>query len=162
MNALPVEFFELQAHWENIRNEYDLLKNDHVAWHEPIHNGNWFVIGFKYQGQDLPIKSKAPITSKLCESIPNIHTYGFSIMKPGCEITPHIGYTDKVLRVHLGLYTNERASIRVEDETYTWKDGELFSFEDTKLHSAWNHGDRDRVVLLIDFLKPATGKVLKA
>ena len=154
VKILPKQFLELQAHWMQIRDEYDQIKNDRVSWHEPIHNGGWYVIGFKYQGKDLPEKSKAPLTTKLCEAIPGVYTFGFSIMKPNCEIIPHIGYSGDVLRVHLGLYTNPQASIKVDGEKYTWEDGQLFVFDDTKVHSAWNRGDKDRVILLVDYLKP--------
>ena len=144
----------LKDHWLYIRNEYELLKHSPTLWHEGIHNGGWYVIGLKFQGQDLPEKDKAPVTSALCDAIPGIQTYGFSIMKPGCEIHPHHGYTDEVYRAHLGLYTNPHSGLQVEDYVHIWRNGELFMFDDTKLHSAWNRGGTDRVILLIDFLKP--------
>jgi len=144
----------LKDHWMGIRNEYDLLKQTAIKWHESIHNGKWDVVGLQFQGHELPGIDHAPVTSKLCKSISGIHTFGFSILRSGCEITPHRGYTGEVLRAHLGLYTNPRATLSVNGESRTWQDGELLVFDDTELHSACNHGTHDRVVLLIDFYKP--------
>lgn len=143
----------IKDHWLYIRKEYELMKYAHIPWREKIHNGGWFVIGLKFQGQDLPEKEKAPVTSALCDAIPGIQTYGFSIMKPGCEITPHEGYTGEVLRAHLGLHTNPNSQIEVSGEKRGWSMGELLVFDDTHTHSAWNRGVNDRVILLLDFLK---------
>ncbi|MEI6416693.1 MAG: aspartyl/asparaginyl beta-hydroxylase domain-containing protein [Verrucomicrobiota bacterium] len=145
----------LEEHWKTIREEYDTMASQATQWHEPIHNGKWNVIGFRFQDQDLPEnKIKAPFTSSLCDAIPRIHTYGFSIMESGCEIEPHVGYTNEVLRGHLGLYSNPATALQVGEEARTWKEGEIFVFDDTTLHSAWNRGESKRVILLFDFYRP--------
>ena len=41
-----------------------------------------------------------------------------------------------------------------EDERCTWKDGELFFFDDTFKHAVWNDTDEERVVLRFDFERP--------
>ena len=143
----------LEQSWEAILAEYRALQSQQVSWPEPIHNGLWHVIGLKFQNRELPHKAFAPVTSKLCEAIPGITTYGFSIMKPGCEITPHVGYTDAVLRGHLGLVTNPQSGISVAGQTRVWEPGKAFVFDDTMLHSAWNRGSQDRVILLFDFMR---------
>jgi aspartyl/asparaginyl beta-hydroxylase (cupin superfamily) len=145
----------LEARWEQIRAEYDALASQATEWHEPIHNGKWSVIGFRFQDQDLPEnRIQAPVTCALCDAIPRIHTYGFSIMEPGCEIEPHVGYTNEVLRGHLGLYSNPGAALQVGEEIKNWHEGEVFVFDDTTLHAAWNRGESRRVILLFDFYKP--------
>ncbi|MCX6957114.1 MAG: aspartyl/asparaginyl beta-hydroxylase domain-containing protein [Verrucomicrobiae bacterium] len=145
----------LEEHWKTIREEYDAMASQATQWHEPIHNGKWNVIGFRFQDQDLPEnKIKAPFTSSLCDAIPRIHTYGFSIMESGCEIEPHVGYTNEVLRGHLGLYSNPTTALQVGEEARTWKEGKIFVFDDTTLHSAWNRGESKRVILLFDFHRP--------
>ena len=145
----------LEEHWEEIRAEYDAMASQSTPWHEAIHNGKWDVIGFRSQGLDiLENQRHAPITTAICDQLPGIYTYGFSIMKPGCEIQPHVGYTDAVLRGHLGLYSNAHAALKVGEETYTWTPGKIFVFDDTTLHSAWNRGETTRVILLFDFFRP--------
>ena len=144
----------LQAHWEEIREEYTRMDNLAQSWHEPIYNQGWNVIGFLFQGKPFPNNKKlAPVTSSVMDNIAGIHTYGFSIMEPGCEIHPHVGYTSEVLRGHLALYSNPDAALKVGDEIRNWNEGEVFVFDDTTLHSAWNRGDVNRVVLLFDFYK---------
>ncbi|HLB33114.1 MAG: hypothetical protein A3F67_07410 [Verrucomicrobia bacterium RIFCSPHIGHO2_12_FULL_41_10] len=146
--------YPLEDYWKEIRAEYDAMASSSVKWQEPIHNGKWDVIGFRFLDQDLPEnKLRAPITSAICDSIPGIHTYGFSIMKPGCEIHPHVGYSNKVLRGHLGLYSNPHSALKVGEDIRGWKEGEVFVFDDTTLHSAWNRGETTRVILLFDFDK---------
>ncbi|KAB2642727.1 MAG: aspartyl/asparaginyl beta-hydroxylase domain-containing protein [Verrucomicrobia bacterium] len=145
----------LEDHWKEIRSEYDAMAAQSIPWHEAIHNGKWDVIGFRFQGHDiLENQRHAPITTSICDQIPGIFSYGFSIMKPGCEIKPHVGYTDAVLRAHLGLYSNPHAALQVGEEVCTWTPGKIFVFDDTTLHSAWNRGDSIRVILLFDFFRP--------
>ena len=143
----------LEESWEDILTEYHALSDHTFKWHEPIHNGLWYVLGLKFQGVDLKAKKLAPNTSKLCEAIPGIHTYAFSVMKPGCEIHPHVGYTNEVLRGHLSLISNDSCGIRIDGHDVSWIPGKTFVFDDTLLHSAWNRGSADRVVLLFDFYR---------
>lgn len=142
----------LQEHWKEIRAEYDAMASHAVQWPEPIHNGKWNALGLYFQGTPIvENQQRAPLTTALCSKIPGIHTYGFSIMEPGCEIHPHVGYTNAVLRGHLGLYSNPFAALKVGEEICTWQEGALFVFDDTTLHSAWNRGETTRVILLFDF-----------
>jgi aspartyl/asparaginyl beta-hydroxylase (cupin superfamily) len=152
----PVDFpvlAPLARNWEMIRAEYDTVAQRAHIWPEAIHNGGWSVFGLRFQDRDLPESVLTPVTTHLCSSIPNVHTFGFSIMQPGCEIRPHTGYTDRVLRVHLGLYCNDRCGLKVGDETRSWKPGELLVFNDMIEHSAWNRGATRRAILLLDLYK---------
>ena len=76
-------------------------------------------------------------------------------MRPGCVIERHTGYSKAVLRVHLGIHTNTSAAIEVCGEERTWKAGQLLMFDDTQVHSAWNRGIEDRVLLLVDVKRDA-------
>ena len=101
-------------------------------------------------------------------------TAGFSAMAPETHIRPHVGYSDDVLRCHLGLitpkplpdydrratgiWTAKTCGLRVDDEFYYWEEGKAFVFDDTIQHEAWNWGDRTRFILLIDFKKQTPAK----
>jgi len=143
----------LAANWKPIRDEYDQIKNKAKQWPEPIHNGKWDVVGLRFMGDNLPSQALAPITTKLCSDIQGAWTFGFSIMQPGCLISPHRGYTQDVLRIHLGLYSNKDSAIKVGAEQACWREGELLMFDDTQVHSAWNRGSSERVILLMDIYK---------
>ena len=147
------ELLPLADQWKAIKGEYDHIRDRATNWPEPIHNGQWNVIGLCFKGQDLLSQSEAPITTRLCKNVSGIHTFGFSIMKPGCIIEPHRGYTNEVLRIHLGIYVNDRASIMVDGTEKAWEAGKLLMFDDTQIHSAWNRGSDERVILLLDVMK---------
>jgi aspartyl/asparaginyl beta-hydroxylase (cupin superfamily) len=156
LNANSIEHLRpLARSWRLIRDEYDQIKYNARQWPEPIHNGKWYVIGLRFLGDNLPAQAFAPITTKLCGDIPGAWTFGFSIMQPGCLISPHRGYTKDVLRIHLGLHANGDSAIRVGDEETGWKEGELLMFDDTQVHSAWNRGATERVILLMDVYSSA-------
>lgn len=166
----------LENNWKAVLEELDSLLYDEAAnnknhfdpWPETdIYTGTWDVFGLYYMGQKLEKNcTLCPKTTALIESTPGMTTAGFSALAPETEITPHVGYTDSVLRCHLGLIVPQpvegretllpTCALQVEQEIYTWVPGRAFVFDDTKLHSAWNYGDRTRFVLLIDFLKNAT------
>jgi aspartyl/asparaginyl beta-hydroxylase (cupin superfamily) len=98
-----------------------------------------------------------PATWAACRKIPGLITAMFSILEPGKHLPPHRGPYNGVLRLHLGLIVPEprdKLGIRVESETYRWKEGEAVIFDDAYEHEAWNDTDRTRVVLFVDFVKP--------
>ena len=100
-----------------------------------------------------------PITTKLIEEIPGLLSAGFSSLAPGTYIGPHFGYTNQVLRYHLGLVTPENCAIRVDKETRSWVAGSDFVFDDTQEHEAWNKGESTRVVLLLDFKRDVNAEI---
>jgi len=57
-------------------------------------------------------------------------------MNPGCVIVPHVGYSDKELRIYLCLYSNPHAALKVGSEVGHWGEGELLMFDDSVPHSA--------------------------
>lgn len=179
----------LEDSWEDVLEELNNLlynesennKSYFQAWHEvEIYEGRWDVYGLYAFGEKLENNCKrCPKTTSLVESIPGMVTAGFSALAPETHIRPHVGYSDSVLRCHLGLITpkpcpeydrratgtltSDTCGIRVGDEFYHWAPGKAFVFDDTLEHEAWNWGDRTRFILLIDFKKkiaPPTARVM--
>jgi len=162
MNFLnPKHFSFLQTikkDFKTILDEYNSIFTKAIPWPDSrLYNKGWDVIGFKYEGQ-VPTECSnnrilAPKTCELFESLDvDIFTYGFSILRAGCEIKPHYGHNHDVLRSHLCLYTNPDAKLIVGDESKDWVIGDFLVFDDTNLHSAYNKGTTDRVVVLFDFI----------
>lgn len=149
----------LKKNWRLIREEYNSLAHHAVPYPQAIHNKKWTAIGLKFQDDALDLRKQAPLTSAICESLKGIHSYGFSILAPGCEIDPHFGITTKVLRAHLGLYVNPDCALCVGPEIRHWKEGELLIFDDSILHYAWNRGSTTRVVLLFDFYRDGNDRI---
>lgn len=101
--------------------------------------------------------AKFPKTVEIVEKLPGLQMAGFSALSPGCHITPHsgyAGYSDKILRSHLGLIIPDKCRIKVAGEERAWQEGKMLIFDDSLTHEAWNKSDRLRVVLLVDFLTP--------
>lgn len=101
---------------------------------------------------------KFPKLFSLINKLNGIMSVSYSLLKPGTHIVPHKGYDDysqKVLRYHMGMIVPKGdIGIRVEKETTKWVEGKSFIFDDYMVHEAWNFTTDNRVVLIIDFLKP--------
>jgi aspartyl/asparaginyl beta-hydroxylase (cupin superfamily) len=103
---------------------------------------------------------QAPRTAELIETLPlaripdRAPAVFFSILKAGKTIPPHTGVTNIRSIVHLPLIVPGDCGFRVGNETRHWREGEAFVFDDTIEHEAWNHSDRDRVLLILDCWNP--------
>lgn len=78
----------------------------------------------------------------------------FSTLKPHTRIPPHTGVSNTRLVVHLALVVPPGCGFRVGGETRPWTPGEVFVFDDTLEHEAWNEGDLPRTVLIFDVWSP--------
>lgn len=148
---------------ETIKNGFndikrEFLESSNISWpwvDKHLYEHGWDVIGLKYEGKVLPENTaRFPITTSIFESVDaKVFTCGFSIMRPGCVIKPHRGKNHEVLRSHLCISTNPGSRLVVNDEERNWTEGDFLVFDDTELHSAYNRGTTDRVVVLFDFYK---------
>jgi aspartyl/asparaginyl beta-hydroxylase (cupin superfamily) len=98
-----------------------------------------------------------PKLKKLTDQISGIVSISYSMLKPGTHIVAHKGYDDyseKILRYHMGMIVPEGdIGIRVEKDIRGWDIGKSFIFDDFLIHEAWNFSDKNRIVLIIDFLR---------
>ncbi|WP_300377013.1 aspartyl/asparaginyl beta-hydroxylase domain-containing protein [Henriciella sp.] len=78
----------------------------------------------------------------------------FSLLKPGASIPPHHGQFNTRLICHLPIILPGQCGFRVGNETREWKDGEVFIFDDTIEHEAWNRSDSPRYVLIFEVWRP--------
>ena len=166
---LPVEEFPeldvLVEHYPAIRAEYDaavatdgtapaVIDMDPGQFRLDPHR-TWRGLGLRAFGRDIPSnRARCPHTAAVIDAIPGLYSAFFSVLQPGGGLTPHRGQLKGVLRVHLGLHVPDECGLDVGGETRTWTEGELLVFDDTHLHSVWNHSDRDRVVLFMDLERP--------
>lgn len=99
-----------------------------------------------------------PLLTKLLESTPHMVGCFFSKIKAKSEIAPHSGVTDAIYRCHLGIILpnhNARVTgIKVADKISTWPAKQFVGFIDANFHSVWNHSSSERVVLIVDILRP--------
>jgi len=144
----------LEENWTIIRDEYLVAANLVTQWPEAyLHNGLWDVLGIHYPDQTMPGESMCPRTKELVQQIPGLLLAGFSILRPGCVVLPHVGAVEGVWRAHLGLICPPHAWLEVLEQRYVAREGKAVVFDDRNLHSAGNQGESDRVVLIVDFWK---------
>ncbi|MBE9607201.1 aspartyl/asparaginyl beta-hydroxylase domain-containing protein [Acetobacteraceae bacterium H6797] len=102
--------------------------------------------------------AQCPETWRIVQKIPGLKTAMFSIFEPGKHLPAHRGPYNGVLRLHLGLIVPEaqgdELAIRVDRQICHWEEGKALIFDDAYEHEAWNHTDKTRVVLFVDFVKP--------
>jgi aspartyl/asparaginyl beta-hydroxylase (cupin superfamily) len=71
------------------------------------------------------------------------------------RIDPHTGPTNLRLRCHLGLSIPDGdCGLTVAGETRRWREGTCLVFDDSLEHTAWNHTEAPRVVLIVDLWHP--------
>jgi len=74
----------------------------------------------------------------------------FSLLAPRTRIPPHTGVANIRLVCHLPLVVPPSCGFRVGATTREWRVGEVFVFDDTIEHEAWNESDELRVVFICD------------
>ena len=159
---------EIEKEWPAIRKELDtvLLRQSELPSFQDIStdvktistDNRWktfFLLGFGVKSEQN-IKA-CPETWRIVNKIPGLTTAMFSIFEPGKHLPPHRGPYNGVLRLHLGLIVpepNDQLAIRVDNQVCHWQEGKVLIFDDAYEHEAWNHTDKTRVVLFVDFVKP--------
>lgn len=98
-----------------------------------------------------------PATYSLIKKLPIFENLGFSIFYPGSETVKHTGWSNKIVRVHLAIDVNDQAGLNCAGEERKLKNGEVLIFQDYHEHFAYNHGNKERTVLIFDVLKSDVG-----
>ncbi len=79
-------------------------------------------------------------------------------LAPGKRVYPHVdrgAYYLVHARFHLVLRSTHGSMLRVGEETQCLRNGELWWFDNNKIHEAWNDGDENRIHLIFDVLPAA-------
>lgn len=115
----------------------------------------WYLSPLRYFGIDNPDAiAAAPILAQLLARDHRVVTAQYLRLAPGADIAPHQGRAIGVGRFHLGLVVPDGCGLEVEGAQRSWVEGEWLAFDDVRVHRTWNHGDRDRIVLSLDFEHP--------
>lgn len=101
-------------------------------------------------------REKCPMTSALLDKVPNLYQAFFSILEAGKSVPPHNATLLGIIRYHLGLIvpTDNPPCMRIKDQFHTWQEGSSILFDDTWNHEVINKSSGDRVILLVDVLRP--------
>lgn len=164
-NAELFDYLEpLKQSWREIRAEYEKVQTSESIPslgsvskdHKRLDNqGKW--LSYFLWGYGVKFRAnceKCPVTAELIENIPGLLSAIFSIHQPGAHLPRHTGVTKGMITYHLGLKIPNACFIDVEDQKYTWKEGQFFVFDDTYHHEVFNQSEQDRVILLLHVKRP--------
>ena len=97
-----------------------------------------------------------PKTVKLLQNTSLVNGSMLTILPAGSKLTRHLDPIASSLRLHISLDTpnDPKCFINVDGNSYFWKDGEGFLFDETYLHFAENQTNQDRLILMCDIDRP--------
>ncbi len=158
------ELQPLQDHWEEIREEALQLQNQIKAAESNNDAGfnTFFKRGWKrfylkwYQDSHPSAAQLCPKTVALLEQIPSVKAAMFAELPAGSYLGKHRDPYAGSIRYHLGLSTpnSDDCFIEVDQQRYSWRDGEATLFDETYVHWAENKSDQTRVILFCDIERP--------
>ncbi len=126
-----------------------------------LNNADWSAFYLWKNGEIVPQNAaRCPKTMAAMANIPLTQTGNrspsvlFSLLRPGAHIPAHCGFVNTRLICHLPLIVPDGCTFRVGNETRTWKEGEVWLFDDTIEHEAWNNSNAVRVILLFEVWRP--------
>ncbi len=129
-------------------------------WRELRGKLDWSSLHLYKVGMEMPFVRLFPKTLAALEAADLVRLEGrpvellFSRLRPGAHIPPHFGTENQRITVHLPLVVPGDCEIRVGSARHAWREGEIFAFDDSFEHEAWNRSGRDRVVLIFQAHNP--------
>ena len=165
------DLLQLDHHYNAIKSELEGLKKKNLnipryhdidtfqkaisAQKNPDKNWRTFMINMMGDFNDEALKL-VPQTCKILNDIPNLFQAFFSILDPQKSIPAHKGVYRGYIRYHLGLQVpkNNPPQIRVKDSIYTWQNKKSVMFDDSWEHEVINNCLEERIVLIVDVLRP--------
>ena len=166
------ELQPLQDNWEMIRDEAMLLQSQIKAAESNNDAGfnTFFKRGWKrfylkwYQQSHPSAQQLCPNTVALLEKIPSVKAAMFAELPNGSYLGKHRDPYAGSVRYHLGLKTpnSDACFIEVDQERYSWRDGEATLFDETFVHWAENKSGETRIILFCDIERPMKWKWAQA
>jgi aspartyl/asparaginyl beta-hydroxylase (cupin superfamily) len=126
-----------------------------------VDNPAWSAFYLWKNGEIVPGNAeRCPATMRAMKEVPlatmpdRSPSVLFSLLRPGAHIPPHNGLVNTRLICHLPLIVPGRCVFRVGNEVREWKEGEVWLFDDTIEHEAWNTTSEMRVILIFEVWRP--------
>jgi aspartyl/asparaginyl beta-hydroxylase (cupin superfamily) len=101
---------------------------------------------------------RCPKTVQLLRKFPGLRTALYSRLGPNCRLGVHQGWavlSNHVLRSHYGLQVPEQCGLWVDGQYKTQSRGGILLFDDSRIHTAMNHSNEDRIILIVDIERPS-------
>lgn len=158
------ELKALEDNWQVIRDEAIQLQaqikvadQNNDAGFNTFFKRGWKRFYLKWYQESHPSAQQlCPKTTALLESIPSVKAAMFAELPSGSYLGKHRDPYAGSVRYHLGLVTpnDDRCFIEVDQERYSWRDGEATLFDETFVHWAQNDTDDTRIILFCDIERP--------
>ena len=115
-----------------------------------------FFVKLHNAGDELPNGELVRKTREVLEGVPDVLQAFFSILEPHKSVPAHNGPYLGYLRYHTAFVVpaDNPPTLRVKDRLHTWKEGQSVLFDDSWNHEVYNQSDGERVVLIVDVLRP--------
>jgi len=131
-----------------------------ICMSKTSNNNGWKGIWFRFFGKNTIHLTKVPVLKKLLTSDLGdiIFNCSISILGRNSNIPWHHGQTRVLYKYHLPLYVPKGdCGLKIltpEVEIIKWEVGNSYILDDTFEHTAWNHTNEDRYILLLDLYRP--------
>ena len=166
------ELSAIEDNWEVIRDEaLQLYEKGYIDVNEEdlpgssfYKNGRWTSFYLKIYGNKIPSAYQlAPKTMALIEQVPSMRMALFACLNPGKKLNNHHDPFAFTLRYSMALSTpNKKAcGLMVNGDHHPWQDGKSILFDETYFHSAYNHADTPRIILMTDIDRPLKSRLLQ-
>ena len=105
------------------------------------------------------VKNQAhfPSVVQLIQKYPELTSISFSLLEPHGKIKRHHGDTNGIFRCHLGIEIPAQlpgCGFEVSGVQTSWEKGKWLIFLDAHQHSAWNNTDQQRIIMIVDVVRP--------
>jgi aspartyl/asparaginyl beta-hydroxylase (cupin superfamily) len=101
-------------------------------------------------------REELPALLEFAESTPNVVNAMISVLEPGVVLPAHKDPYAGIMRYHLGIRIPREnpPHIRIDRDTYTWREGEGVVLDVSFEHEVINTSDEPRVIVIVDFRRP--------
>ena len=173
-NADFPEYEVLRENWQTIRDE--ALKLKEMGFFEQskdTSNVAYYDVGFRtfakygwskfyltwYGYTHHSAQELCPKTVEILKRVPQVNGAMFSLLPANSILTRHLDPVASSLRLHMGLATpnQDACFIQVDNQTYSWRDGQILLFDETFLHHVRNDTGDFRMLLMCDVRRPLNG-----
>lgn len=152
----------LMAGKEEIKQEF---LSKHQQEFRPYYNNTfankenqWQIIPLKFWGLNKRKMGKSyPIANAIINKIPFVSSATFSKLNPQTSIDPHVGDSNIMYRIHVPLIIPAKlpaCGFKISDKSISWDENKIFAFCDAHQHEAWNNTNEDRVIFILDIIRP--------
>jgi len=167
------ELSNIKKDFDKIKREILNLNEKWIEWPEKyLYEGkdNWTIMPLFVFDKYSSYVEKLPTLYKFLKNIKGLKIASLSKMKSGTKLIPHQGWGDHsnyVLRCHYGIIVEKNKCYisvlndNIEEIKYQ-EENEWLVFDDSKTHYAENMSSDDRIVLIIDVIRPEHVKIGKS